>query len=175
MSESDTRPRQAIVDHVDDNPGVHFNELVRSVGMATGQVQYHVYRLVKRGEIEDASLYGRTHYYPADYPEGDRGAVALLRRETARGIVVHLVDNGDSYPDDVADSLGIARSTLEWHLGRLEEQGLVEKRHGSDGRVTLSASDEERVVGLLSDISPSLPDRLVDRFVTMVDRMLEDG
>jgi len=40
--------------------------------------------------------------------------------------------------------------------------------------VTVSPVDEERTVEMLSDISPSLPDRLVDRFVTMVDRLLEE-
>lgn len=173
MSET-ASPQSTIRNYVSENPGIHFNELVRSVDMATGQVQYHMYSLIERGEIDDASLYGKTHYYPADYPEEDRGAVALLRRETAREIVVYLVENGNTRPGEISDSLGIARSTLEWHLGRLEEQELVEKSHGDRGRVTVSAVDEERTVEMLSDISPSLPDRLVDRFVTMVDRMLEE-
>jgi predicted transcriptional regulator len=167
-------PREAIRDCVSENPGIHFNELVRSVGMATGQVQYHMYRLTEGGGIDGASLYGRTHYYPSEYPEDKRGAVALLRRETAREVVVYLIENGESGPEEVAEALGVARSTVEWHLGRLEEQGLVEKRRGGDGRVTVSAVDEERTVGMLSDISPSLADTLVDRFVTMVDRMLEE-
>lgn len=167
-------PQGTIADCVSENPGIHFNELVRSVNMATGQVQYHMRRLTEGGEVDDASLYGRTHYYPAGYPEGDRGAVALLRRETAREIVLHLVENGESHPSEIAESLEIARSTLEWHLGRLEEQGLVEKSRRSGSRVTVSAVDEERTVEMLSDISPSLPDTLVDRFVTAVDRMLEE-
>jgi len=172
MSES-TEPSEVIADQVSRNPGVHFNELVRSVSLATGQVQYHLRGLVDDGEVEGESLYGRTHYYPAEYPKGRRGAVALLRRETARGVVVYLTENGDCRPDEMADGLGIARSTLEWHLGRLSDEGLVKKRHGSGGRVTVSAVDEEETADMLSDISPSVPDRLVDGFVTMVDRMLE--
>jgi predicted transcriptional regulator len=174
MSET-ASPQSTIRNCVSENPGIHFNELVRSVDMATGQVQYHMYSLIEGGEIDDASLYGKTHYYPADYPEEDRGAVALLRRETAREIVMYLVENGSSRPSDISESLDIARSTLEWHLGRLEEQELVEKNRGDGGRVTVSPMDEERTVEMLSDISPSLPDRLVDRFVTMVDRMLEEA
>jgi len=171
---SETKPRNIILDCVDENPGIHFNELVRSVSLATGQVQYHMYGLLEEGDIDDADLYGRTHYYPTEYPERDRGAVALLRRETAREVVLYVVKNGESRPDGVADELGIARSTLEWHVGRLVEQGLVEKRHGDDRRVSLTAVDEKRTAEMLSDISPSLSDRLVDRFVTMVDRMLEE-
>lgn len=173
-SMTETIPKDEITECVERNPGIHFNELVRSVSLATGQVQYHMYRLMDDGELDGADLYGRTHYYPAEYPEENRGAVALLRRETAREIVLHLVEKGESRPEGLADELGIARSTLEWHVGRLQEQGLVEKNHGGDGRVSLTAVDEERTAELLSDISPSLSDRLVDRFVTMVDRMLEE-
>lgn len=174
MTEKVRKPRNAIVDCVDENPGIHFNELVRSVSLATGQVQYHMYSLIEENEVEEFSLYGKTHYYPTEYPEEDRGAVALLRRETAREVVLYLVENGESRPDEIADELGIARSTLEWHLGRLVDQGLVDKERGPKNRVTVSPVDEERTVGMLSDISPSLPDRLVDRFVTMVDRMFEE-
>jgi len=174
MTETVTEPRNAILECVDENPGIHFNELVRSVSLATGQVQYHMYSLIEEDEVEEFSLYGKTHYYPPEYPEEDHGAVALLRRETAREVVLYLVENGRSRPDEVADDLGIARSTLEWHLGRLVDQGLVDKERGAKNRVTVSPVDEERTVEMLSDISPSLPDRLVDRFVTMVDRLLEE-
>jgi len=168
--------RKKIRLYVSENPGIHFNELVRSVEMATGQVQYHMYRLVDEGEVDDLSLYGKTHYYPTGYPEDNRGAVALLRRETAREIVMYLVERKGtgSRPKEITDSIGIARSTLEWHLERLEEQNLVEKNLGSDRKVIVSTVDDERTVEMLSDISPSLPDRIVDRFITMVDRMLEE-
>jgi len=171
---TETAPRDEIAECVERNPGIHFNELVRSVSLATGQVQYHMYSLIEDGVVDGTELYGRKHYYPDGYPEEERGAVALLRRETAREIVVHLIENGESHPDEIAESLGIARSTLEWHLGRLEEQSLVEKERGPDNRVTVSPVDEGRTVEMLSDISPSVSDRLVDRFVTMVDRMLEE-
>lgn len=173
-SMTETTPRDEITECVEKNPGIHFNELVRSVSLATGQVQYHMYSLIDDGVVDGTKLYGRKHYYPKDYPEEERGAIALLRRETAREVVVRLIENGESRPDEIADSLGIARSTLEWHLERLEGQRLVEKERGPGNRVTVSPVDEERTVEMLSDISPSVADRLLDRFVTMVDRMLEE-
>ncbi len=171
---TETAPKDEITRCVETNPGIHFNELVRSVSLATGQVQYHMYSLIDDGVVDGTELYGRKHYYPDGYPEEERGAVALLRRETAREIVVYLLEEGESRPDEIAGALSIARSTLEWHLGRLKEQRLVEKERGKDSRVTVSTVNEGRTVGMLSDISPSVSDRLLDRFVTMVDRMLEE-
>ncbi|MFC6719004.1 winged helix-turn-helix transcriptional regulator [Natrialbaceae archaeon GCM10025810] len=159
---------------VERDPGIHFNELVRELDLAAGQVQYHVRKLGRSGELVAERLYGRTHYYPVEFEEWDRKALALLRRETCRGVVAHLSERGPSRPDAVASDLDVARSTLEWHLSHLIEQGLVEKRYDDRGRVTLHLLEPERTARVLSRVTPTAPDRLVDRFVRLVDLLLEE-
>lgn len=170
MSEVRTRIRRRI----ERDPGIHFNELVRELDLAAGQTQYHVRKLLRSGELVDEHLYGRTHYYPTEFDEWDRRTIALLRRETTRAVVRHLSANEPSRPAAVADDLGIARSTLEWHLGNLTDQGLVEKRYDERGRVELHLVDPERTGRLLSRVTPTAPDRLVDRFMRLVDLLLDD-
>lgn len=118
------------------------------------------------------SVDGRTHYFPPGYDEEERRAIATLRRETARDVVTMLVARGSSPPAAVADELGIARSTLEWHLTRLTEASVVEKRRDERGRVTLVLDDPERVGELLAAVEPTVPERLVDRFTRLVDGLL---
>ena len=166
--------RARIADAVDAAPGIHFSELVRTLDLAPGQVQYHVRRLCGEGDVREERLYGRTHYYPPGFDEWERGAIALLRRETTRDVVAYLLAEGPSGPASVADDLGVARSTLEWHVGRLEEQGLVEKERDARNRVTLVASRPEATVRLLATVQPTVPDLLVDRFVRLVDSLLAD-
>lgn len=166
--------RARIADAVAEAPGIHFSELVRTLDLAPGQVQYHVRRLRGEGSVREERLYGRTHYYPPSFGEWERGAIALLRRETARDVVAYLLAEGPSGPASVADDLGVARSTLEWHVGRLEERGLVEKERDARNRVTLVAARPEATVRLLATVEPTLPDRLVDRFARLVDSLLAD-
>jgi predicted transcriptional regulator len=166
---SETRER--IRDHVAAHPGVHFNELVRRLDLAPGQVQHHLKRLTPDAVVAE-SLYGRTHYYPPAYDGWERGALALLRRETARDVLETLAA-GPRAPDAVADDVGVARSTLEWHLDHLLEQELVEKAYDERGRVTLSLARPAETGDLLAAVEPSLPDRLVDRFTRLVDSFLD--
>ena len=163
---SETRER--IADHVVTNPGVHFSELVRALDLAPGQVQYHLRKLDDR--VVSAELFGRTHYYPPDCDERDRRVLAILHRETARDVVLSLLQQGPSAPDTVADDLEIARSTLEWHLDRLVSEDIVRKSRDQRGRVTLVLVEADRTAAYLETVDPSLPDRLVDRF----DRLLDD-
>ena len=170
-----TDTRDQIRAHVRANAGIHFNELVRETAFAPGQIQYHVRRLIDDDELVREECYGQTHYYPPQYDDWERAALALFRRETAREIVLHLLDRGPSRPGAVADELGIARSTLEHHLDHLTDNDIVAKEYGERNRVTLSLVAPERTVSLLTEISPTVPDRLLDRFTRLVDGLLEDA
>jgi len=167
-----TTQRDRIREYVAGHPGVHFNELGRELDLATGQLQHHLKKLRRADAIVAESLYGRTHYYTPEYSDWERGAVAVLRRETARDVLLYLVEAGPSAPGPVADNLNIARSTLEWHLDHLLEQSLVEKRRDDRGRVTLALARPAETAELLRSIQPSMPERLVDRFTRLVDSLL---
>lgn len=167
-----THERDRIHDYVAAHPGEHFNGLVRALDLAPGQVQYHLTRLECQERVVEQPIYGRTHYFTPEYDASERRAIGVLRRETARGVLFYLLENGPCRPASVADGLDIARSTLEWHLDHLAEQGLVEKRRDSANHVTLVVSDPGWTVRVLEEITPSLSDRMLDRFTRLVDNLL---
>ena len=169
-----TEIRTKIQNTIHTHPGIHFNELVRSLDLAPGQVQYHLKRLRSADNVVDEQLYGRTHYYPPEYDQWERQALALLRRETAGDIVAYLLVNGATRPAIVADELEIARSTLEWHLNRLVDHGLVTKHRDHQNHVTLTVDNQAETIRVLRTADPSLVDRFVDRFTRLVDLLLTE-
>lgn len=165
--------RASISRHLEEHPGVHVSALVRDLGLAPGQVQYHLDALRGRDAVVAERFRGRTHYYPPDIPATHRRSIAVLRRETARDIVVTLIESGPSRPGDVTDAIGIARGTLEYHVEALTAEGLVEKHRSIDGAVTLYVPTPERTLELVATTSPATTDRLIDRFTRLVDILLE--
>ncbi|PSQ18569.1 ArsR family transcriptional regulator [Halobacteriales archaeon QS_8_69_26] len=175
MTDADTpEARRRIADRIADDPGIHFNALVRALDLAPGQVQYHVRELLSTDRVVAESLYGRTHYYPPDVDPRTRRALAVLRRETAADVAAVLAVEGPARPAAVAEDLGIARSTLEYHLDRMESVGLVEKRRDERGRVTLALPRPAETADLLDGTDPSLPARMADRFERLVDGLLSE-
>lgn len=169
-----TDTRAAIAAEIERTPGIHFNELVRRLPFAPGQVQYHVRELVDASTVVRAELFGRTHYYPPGFDEFERAAVALIRRETTREVLLALIEGGSQAPGTVADEVGIARSTLEHHVDNLVEAGLVEKHRDARNHVTLVLAEPARTGELLAEVTPTLPERLVDRFTLLVDELLSE-
>jgi predicted transcriptional regulator len=169
-----TDQRQRIADYVAANPGAHFNALTRGLDLAPGQVQYHLKKLTRQDRVVEEPLYGRTHYYTPEYDDWERGAIAVLRRETARDVLLRLLEAGPSSPAAVAEDLDVARSTLEWHLDHLTEQDLVRKDRDARNRVTLVPARPTETARLLADVSPTTPERLVDRFTRLVDSLLTE-
>lgn len=167
-----TETRQQIASHVETNPGVHFSAICRNLDIATGQGQYHLRRLVRNGTLIREDICGRTHYYPEAYPVIERRAMALLRRETTRELVLVLLEHGEMSPTDLVQQVGVARSTIEWHISNLLEYELVEKRI-ENRAVMVALTRPEMMRELLVEIEPSLSDRLVDRFTRLVDSVIE--
>ncbi|MWV63314.1 MarR family transcriptional regulator [Halorubrum sp. JWXQ-INN 858] len=166
-----TTTRDRIRRHVRLTPGVHFSRLGRDLDLATGQVQYHLRRLVREDELVAEEVGGRTHYFVPEFDPWERRALAYLRRETSRGIVVRLHANGPARPVDLAAELGVARSTVAYHVSNLADAGVIERSESTPMRVSLA--DPDRTAELLDAVSPSLPNRVVDRFVRTVDRLFE--
>lgn len=169
---SETRDR--IANHIRAHPGVHFNGLVRSLEFAPGQVQYHVRALLSQDAFVEERLYGRTHYYSDEYDPWEREALALLRRETTRDIIAVLLDDGPASPAALADRLDIARSTLEWHLDRLQAREMVTKERNQLNHVTLVLDRDEEIARLFRDADPTRLARLVDRYTRLVDHLLTE-
>jgi predicted transcriptional regulator len=166
---SDTRTR--IRRHVRNTPGVHFNQVGCDLDIATGQVQYHLHRLVRNDELAVKRISGRTQYFDSLFDLWERRALVFSRRETPREILVRVCTDGPKLSKTLASDLGLAQSTISWHVLTLAENGVVEK---SDERpLTLTLNRPDRTAELLEMVSPSLPDRLVDRFVWTVDEFFE--
>lgn len=161
--------REQIRRHVDTNPGVHFNELVRTLDVATGQAQYHIDRLLDADRLDAERLRGRTHYFTAGYDAWERRVIALLRRETAREIIVRALDAERVSATELTEELDVARSTVSWHVSTLVEAGVATKEYDAQGRAHVRVTRPDEVRALLGEVSPSLPDKLVDRFTRLID------
>jgi predicted transcriptional regulator len=172
-----TETRSQVRECIHRNPGIHFNEVRRTLDIATGQAQYHLRKLRRQEQVRREEICGQTHFYPPTYSAWERGAIALLRRETTREVVLLLLEDDQVPPSALADRLGTARSTVEWHLSNLIEYDVVRKTTVTtrgEEQLVVELTDPSTTYRLLREVEPRFSDRLVDRFSRLADELLAE-
>lgn len=157
--------RKRLFEYVEAHPGIHFSQLKRDLDMETGLLQYHLRELEEYGVLESEEYQSKRRVFVArELDEQERAILAVLRYETTRGILLHLLEHGPARNGEIAEAVEVTSSTVSWHLSNLIEQDVVEPIE--DSRTTLyEVRDEELTVQLLVRYRESFLDRAVDRII----------
>ena len=167
----DLDARRRVFDAVQRYPGLHLSELARHAGLEVNHAKYHLQRLQRHGLVSSRDADGRQAFFPKrEGPLGaqeaiaadDQRVLALLRQPVPLHAVLVLLERGECGHADLDAAIPVARTTLHYHMGKLERSGLVASwREGKERRYRLA--DAARVEALLVRYRP--PDRLVAGFL----------
>jgi predicted ArsR family transcriptional regulator len=137
--------RERIVAIVAASPGVHEMAVARELGISHTLTQYHVRMLVEFGSVEVKRFGGRKCLFlPGGLGRTER-SLLLAERGGKAGQVVDLVAAQPGIAQrELARALGIAESSVKWHLDRLERQGLLAVERGPSGKRVRLTGDAER-------------------------------
>lgn len=125
--------RAQLLQIVQAEPGVHFQDLVRRSGLPNGTAVHHLGKLAKGGLVSVRSLGRYTCYFPGNSP--DRAALAaapVLRSDGARRVYEAIQGRPGLSGLELAGLVELQPSTVNYHVQRLVESGLV--RAARDGR-----------------------------------------
>ena len=157
--------RRRLLRLVSTYPGLHLRELARQAELTESLTGYHLDALVGEGVVESAEGGGFRRFYAvagAAPSAQDRELMGLLRHRVALQVSLILLDRGSATHLEITDALGLAKSTVSYHLARLVDSGLVVALPRGAG---VSLRDPRRVERLLLRWEP--PRDLVDRFASL--------
>ncbi len=165
------KTRREVYKHVKRYPGLHLSEIARQLDIPTNHAKYHLRRLENDDMVSSFKEDGYWRFFPrADGSVGTRDLVdreekrllAMLRRPKPLHIVIHLLSTGEATHGELTDVLDVAGATAHYHLQRMEDAGLLERR--PDGRrVYYALARPDEVARLLDRYEP--PDELVSGFL----------
>jgi predicted transcriptional regulator len=139
--------RGEIMAYILTNPGVYLREISEDLALPMGVVQYHLWVLTKKGELEECRSGRYRRFFGATrYGETERRMLSLLRQGTAGRILTALSKEPLAHAK-LADVLGISSQALSWHMKRLRNMGVVEVEISGDrGRLYVLESHLRREV-----------------------------
>ena len=158
--------RRRIYICIAESPGLHFREIQRRTGLATGSIDYHIHFLHKNGMIRTERDKNYVRYYPLtkNWSEEEKEVLNLLRNTKMRHILIFLLEMKKSTPLKISEYTGISLSTLSWYLKQLQTKGVISQK--KKGRFRFyRVEDPEKIVKYLVAHKSSFLDTIVDRFI----------
>lgn len=162
-----TRPsvevRRRLLKLVEKYPGLHLRELARLAETSEALAGYHLDGLVAAEVVFDTTEAGFRRFFAVRgkrVTQPDRDLMPLLRKEVPLAIVVALLEEGPLAHQRLVELVGMAKSTVSYHLALLERAGLVRQEAGGAYRLT-QARRVERFV-LRWEPSPDFLERFAD-------------
>jgi predicted transcriptional regulator len=166
---------ERILHFVQNNPGCHLRKVKEMIGISQGTVQYHTDRLEKMGRITSTRSGLYKHYFPVGvFEDNEKEILQILSQETARRILMLIVEEQAPTQTDIVNSIGISASSVNWHIKRLIEVRLVnEIKEGKYRRYRLEDRrvSSKYITALMRNYYPAVwekwSDRLIEIFLSM--------
>ncbi|MFP4546403.1 MAG: winged helix-turn-helix transcriptional regulator [Methanomassiliicoccales archaeon] len=163
--------RRRIYRLISDRPGTHIREMQRQLDMQTGLLSYHLDQMERRGLIRSESDGYRRRYFPSEgYLMADRRTISLLRQDSPRRILMHLLVNGETTFSELREEMEVSKSTLSYHLKKLVKAGVIDSGRREREKLYWVESPQ-RVGDLLVSIGESIEEDAVDRFADIWEKM----
>ena len=132
-----------------------------------GTVQYHLDRLEKAGRITTQRHGLHKYYFAAWFEENEKQLLEVLSNETAREILMFIVEQKSPSQTEIGEFVGISPASVNWHIRRLEDSKIIDvTREGKFKRCKLRG-DSRQVVAMLKNFYPSIWDRWSNRLAEM--------
>jgi predicted transcriptional regulator len=160
--------------YIATHPGSYFREILRSLGIGTGNLQYAIEMLEREGRVTTIRVGSYKHFYPSDVDEEKKNILGILSQESPREILLFLSRKPGACQTEVAKEIKCSSPTARWYLIRLESLGLIwSRRQGAEIKYYTNTSVPE-LAKLLKAYRPSIWSKYADRMADML-RTFEDG
>ncbi|MGI0079545.1 MAG: winged helix-turn-helix transcriptional regulator [Nitrososphaerales archaeon] len=162
--ESADSTRKLILSFIGAHPGAYLRLIKRELNVAMGVIQYHLYTLEREKKIisRRRGLYKR-FYLNLVFGEEQRDILDLLSQENERDIVLFLIKNPGSTQKELAEFALISAATVNWHMKRLRDGGIVEVRRDGQFVRYFVRGDYAEILKLLIGYHPSVWEKWADR------------
>ena len=158
------------------NPGSHLRMIKEGMNVSMGTTQYHLDKLEKSGKITSTRNGLHKHYFPIGiFHENEKEILQVLGQETAREILMTIIEKQTPTQTDIVNSVGISGASANWHLKRLRAIKLIEEiREGHFKRYRmLDIKTSKYVTTLMRNYYPTIwnkwSNRLIEIFLSLSD------
>lgn len=160
-SELENGTRKGIFDAVCVQPGMGVHAIASLAGVSYSTACYHLERLVAAGMLVMTPDGNKLRYYKngGAFTEAERKILPLLKNAEASRVLDEIAAKPGTYRAELAERLGVTPTTINWHLKRLRDAGLVDEVRRGRNAFLYARFDalRESLAGLAAKVGASEP------------------
>ncbi len=157
--------RGVVYAYVREHPGSHVRAMAKELGLATGDLHYHLFWLERHGYVKTRkSGFYRFVFPTMVFKEEEEAVLSVLSLKTPREILLHLLSDASITQRELAKSLGYSQPTVSWHMGRLIQLGMVNRMRTRGEVVYEVVPDCDNVLSFVKSYHPGVWKRWARKF-----------
>lgn len=157
-----------VLDIIEKNPGIRFNEIMRITGIKNGTLSHYVKRLEKNGTIKLERTPRVTRAYPVGIAEHEATICKYITMPTQKKLILFLLKKEVATSIEIREFLKKSPSVISVNLNELFRMKIINKRYDIPSN-KYSLKNPKEVEGILKEYYPKLLDKLSENTIEMLD------
>ena len=147
---------EKIISQIQNNPGIRFRELMKSLGISNGVMSYYSNKLEKTGSVHVERKSGVLRFFMPDLNDSELKLTKYLRMPTPKKIMLALLEEDQLSFKQITAKIMMSPATTSFYLKKLVEDKIVVTTNFSAKRYSLE--NKRQISNLISEYHPALID-----------------
>jgi len=160
--------KETILQIVQDNPGIRFNEIMRISNIRNGTLSHYVKKLEDEASIELERSPRVTRLYPAGIGSQEAKICKYLTINSQRKLIMFLLKKKTATSVEIREFLKKSPSVVSVNLNELFREKIIEKKYDIPSN-QFSLKKPEEIKGIMNEYYPNLIDKLAQNTTEMFD------
>ena len=150
--------RELILEVIEKNPGIRFNEIMRITNMKNGTLSHYVKKLEDDNDIELERTPRVTRLYPAGISKDEAEICKYLNTPTQKKILLFILEKKIVTSIQVRDHIKKSPSVVSVNLNELFKAKIITKKYEIPAN-KFSLKNPEMIRAVLNEYYPNLTEK----------------
>ena len=157
-----------ILDVIEENPGIRFNEIMRITDIRNGTLSHYVKKLEENGSIKLERTPRVTRAYPTGINSHEATICKYLTMPTQKKLILFLLKKEVATSIEIREFLKKSPSVISVNLNELFRAKIINKQYDIPSN-KYSLKNSQEIKGVLKEYYPNLIDKLSENTIEIFD------
>ena len=157
-----------VLEIVNKNPGIRFNEIMRVSNIRNGTLSHYVKKLEDEKSIELERTPRVTRLYPAGISSEEAKICKYLTKPSQKKLIFFLLKKGTATSLEIRDFIKKSPSVVSVNLNELFKEKIIEKRYDIPTN-KYSLKNPRQIEGIVKEYYPETIEKVTNNTIEMLD------